>query len=268
MQLPEANERAAAIAVHDVSPATWRECGELLAMLDDAGGPPLTLLVVPCFHHGAHVLRDRAFVAAMDARLARGDELVLHGYYHVDDAPPPRAPREWFARRMLTRGEGEFAVLDERAAAWRIARGIAVFRELGWPLHGFVPPAWLMSGTTRDALARCGHPFAYATVRGGIHHLPQWRFERTANLCYSPTSAPRRVMSAVAIRGELWRARSLPLLRISLHPQDAREPGVVRHWRRVIGTALATRMPVTKFGWVSSRREAWARGRPLAAAAA
>jgi len=220
-------------------------------MLDDVGASPLSLLIIPHYHHESAVLRAPAFVRAMDARRARGDELVLHGCFHVDDAAPARSVREWFERRMLTRSEGEFAALDARTAAWRIARGVALFETLGWPLAGFVPPAWLLSRGTRTALARCRHRFEYVTVRSGIFHLPDWRFERTANLWYSPDTALRRAISACAITRECRHARSVPLLRISLHPQDARVPSVMRHWRRLVVDAVADREPVTKREWVS-----------------
>jgi predicted deacetylase len=258
MQRPD----AVAIAVHDVSPATWRECRELLAMLDDAGAPPVTLLVVPHFHHAADVLRDPAFIGAIDARRARGDELVLHGYYHVHDAAPPRTPRGWLERRVLTRAEGEFAALDEAGARGRLARGIEMFRTLGWPLYGFVPPAWLMGPAARAALAQCGHAFDYVTVRSGIYDLPQWRFERTANLCYSPDTAPRRALSTLLIGRELRRARTAPLLRISLHPRDAREPRVLDHWKRLVADALAQRTAMTKHAWVMQLRRQRASSQP------
>jgi uncharacterized protein len=243
-----------AIAVHDVSPATWRECRELLSMLDHAGARPLSLLVIPHYHFHASVVDDRAFRRALDARLASGDELVLHGLFHVDAEPAPRTLRGWVERRLLTRCEGEFAALSRAAAAWRIERGIAMFRALQWPLHGFVPPAWLMSEPARAALAQCGHPFTYMTVRSGIYRLPEWRYERTANLCYSPSSALRRAFSALAIRHESRRARDVPLLRLSLHPQDARVPGVLRHWERLVSAALAQRQPVTKCEWAARIR--------------
>ena len=38
----------------------------------------------------------------MDARLTRGDELVLHGFHHADDAPRPRSARDLFMRRQTT----------------------------------------------------------------------------------------------------------------------------------------------------------------------
>jgi uncharacterized protein len=256
MPHPEPAQRAVAIAIHDVSPATRRECRELLAMLDDAGAGPVTLLVIPQHHYGASLLREHAFVDAMDARLARGDELVLHGYFHVDDAPAPCTLRQWFARRILTRTEGEFAALDAHGSAWRIGRGVALFERLGWPLAGFVPPAWLLSDGARSALSQCAHAFEYVTVRSGIYHLPAWRFERTANLCYSPDTPLRRAVSRAAIGHELRRANAVPLLRISLHPQDVLGAGVLRHWRRLIADVLAQRRAVTKCEWVRQFRAA------------
>jgi len=246
---------AVAVAIHDVSPATWRECRELLALADDAGAAPVSLLIVPDRHRRASVARDRAFVRAIDARLARGDEAVLHGFFHVDDGPPPRTVREWFARRVSTRGEGEFAAIDARGARERLEAGIALFDALGWPLHGFVPPAWLLNGAARAALAACAPRLDYVTVRGGIHHLPRWRFEATANLCYSPDSAARRALSALLVRRELRRARHAALLRISLHPQDTCSGAVLAHWERLIRGALETRVAVTKHGWVERVRQ-------------
>jgi predicted deacetylase len=250
MPLPEGAHRGVAVALHDVSPATLPECRELLAMLDDLGASPISLLVVPHFHYHAKFGVDDAFVAAMDARRARGDELILHGCYHLDDAAAATSVREWVERRVLTRSEGEFAALDSAAAAWRLARGVALFRACRWPLAGFVPPAWLLGAGARAALTASPHPFDYVTVRSGIYHLPDWRFEPTANLWYSPDSVVRRAVSRLAIGHELRRARRMPLLRVSLHPQDVRDKNVVAHWRELICAALAERRPVTKGEWV------------------
>lgn len=251
MPRPDDLCRAAVVAVHDVSPATWPECRTLIDRLDAAGVRPLTLLIVPDYHHRAPVASDPAFVRAMDARLARGDELVLHGLFHLDEAPPPRTPRDFVRRRLMTQAEGEFAALPADDAAARLARGIALFDALGWPLHGFVPPAWLASDDARAALAERADRFEYVTARHGIHHLPQWHFERTANLCYSPWNAPRRMYSRFAIRRELARAERFPLLRLSLHPQDARVPSVIAHWERLAGAAMASRTVVTKREWAA-----------------
>ena len=248
---PPEPRRRLAIEVHDVAPATWPECEAILRTLDAVGASHVTLLVVPRFHHGVALAAAPAFLRALEARLARGDELALHGYYHLDLAAPPRTARAYVQRRLMTRAEGEFAAIDEHQAVERIARGAQVFAALGWPLYGFVPPAWLLGAPARRALERCGYAFEYVGVRGGVYRLPSWRFGPCANLWYSPDKAWRRALSRVQIRRELARARSQPMLRMSIHPQDARVPQVMDHWRRLATDALATREPVTKREWAS-----------------
>jgi predicted deacetylase len=248
---PRDTRRLVSVEIHDVAPATWPECESVLRLLDELGARSLTLLVVPYYHRGRPVQSDTRFVRALERRLERGDELTLHGYYHIDDQPPPRTVRGYVQRRMLTRTEGEFAAIDEETAAWRLARGVETFVNLDWPLYGFVPPAWLLGDAARRAIARCGHAFEYVSVKSGVYRLPDWRFARSANVSYSPDRAWRRAMSRVLIRRELLRARSMPLLRLSIHPQDARVPEVMEHWRDMVSEALAFRAPVTKHQWTS-----------------
>ncbi len=222
-------------------------------MLDAAGVRRMALLVIPDYHHRAPIVSDRRFRRALEDRLAHGSELVLHGMFHLDEAPAPRTPADFFRRRMLTRSEGEFAALPGAEAARRIAAGVALFAKLGWPLSGFVPPAWLMNVQTRRAIDSGAYPFRYVSVRGGLFRLPGWNFIRTANLCYSPTNAARRAYSRIAIARELFRARDgKMLLRVTLHPQDAREPVVMRHWERLIGELQSTRRFTTKRDFVTS----------------
>ncbi|HEY3177288.1 MAG TPA: polysaccharide deacetylase family protein [Casimicrobiaceae bacterium] len=243
---------AVAFVVHDAAPKTWPECAQLLQMLDELGARPVTILVVPHYHYQNLITKNAPFIAALDRRLARGDELALHGFHHRDDEPPPRTLRGFVERRILTRAEGEFAALNEAAAAWRLAHGIEVFRALRWPLYGFVPPAWLLGQGSRTAIDQCGYPFRYVSSRRGIFRLPHWRFSRTANLCYSPDTRWRRALSRALIRAELARAGHRSLLRLSLHPQDVRHADVVAHWRTLISEALAERVPVTKEQWAAA----------------
>ena len=172
-------------------PATARRCWT------HAGARPLSLLVVPDYHHRAPV-RRRSRISARDGRAARARRRARPAWPVSSSTTSRRRARcgDSSSAALLTRSEGEFAALSTQAAAWRIAQGVEMFKALGWPLHGFVPPAWLSSAPARAALSRCGHPFNYVTARRGIHRLPDWRFERTANLCYSPSSAPRRALLA------------------------------------------------------------------------
>jgi predicted deacetylase len=241
-------ERSLCVAVHDVAPATWPQCRRLLDMLDGYR-LPLTLLVVPEFHHAGRIEDDPEFVAAIAERLARGDEVALHGLYHLDDSPPPRKPGDWIARRMLTQREGEFAALDEARCRERLDRGLSAMHRLGWPVSGFVAPAWLLGRPARAALTRS--PLRYTTTRTGIYHLPEWSFTAAPALTYSARSAWRRAMSRALVEAQYAASRSQPLLRVALHPVDARHEHVVSHWRDLIGRALDERTPLTKAAWVA-----------------
>ena len=240
-----------AFVIHDVAPDTWPECQRLLSLVDERGAGPVTLLVIPQRHGRVPAGRSPEFVAALERRLARGDELALHGYYHRDTGPSPRTLRQFVERRMMTRGEGEFAALDEDEAAFRIALGVELFDRLGWPLYGFVPPAWLLNDAGRRAVDRFGARFRYASTRRFIHRLPSWTATATANLCYSPDRPWRRAMSRAMIAVALARARHCPLLRMSMHPQDARSADVLAHWRLLIDGACETRTAVTKREWIA-----------------
>ena len=90
-----------AVSLHDVAPDTWPDCAQLLALCD-AARIPVTLLVVPRYHHGTAVDESPSFAAALQARRARGDDVVLHGYFHVDDGPPARGPLDSRRRSLQT----------------------------------------------------------------------------------------------------------------------------------------------------------------------
>ncbi len=249
-----------AVELHDVAPATWPQCRALLDMLDSIGARHVTLLVVPFYHRTVAIDRSPAFIDAIGRRLAHGDEAAVHGFVHLDEAPSPRTPRGFVARRLLTRCEGEFAALGHDDASARIDAALECWRRAGLPLTGFVPPAWLASDGARAAIERAGS-FRYVSLRRALVGLPHGRTSATDVLWYSPTSAVRRSMSRAMISVAVARASPQRLLRIALHPQDAAVASVVEHWRDVVARMLAQRTPVT-LGEAVARMSSVARRAP------
>jgi uncharacterized protein len=243
------SSRFMCVSVHDVAPATWHACTRLLAMLDGIPALPLTFLVVPNYHGRGRIEAHSQFRRALDKRLARGDEIALHGYYHLDDSPPPRTAQDWIARRVLTQSEGEFAALSADGARARLEWGMTLMRHLDWPVQGFIAPAWLLSEGARTALS--DFSFTYTTVRSGVYHLPDWRFTRSPSLVYSVRSPWRRTLSQAFNRRQLGAQDDAPLLRLSLHPVDAMYDEVLNQWRWLIVRALESRTPLTKAAWTA-----------------
>ncbi len=231
-----------AVSLHDVAPATWCACERVLAAVAAVAPIPVALLVVPRYR-GVDSAYDRRFLRAIAARLARGDEAVLHGWTHVDDAPVQR-PFDLLSRRVYTAGEGEFAALDRLEALRRLHAGIGWFAARGWPLRGFVAPAWLMSSAARAALVDT--PLQYAATRRELLLLAAGQTLYAPSLCWSTRSRWRRAASTP------WNAllalinARRPLLRLALHPGDADHPEVMRSWQSELHAALQLRVARTE----------------------
>ena len=179
--------------MHDVAPQTWDACEHLLAAVTAVASIPITLLVVPDYHGAGLRSFSPAYRNGLESRLARGDELALHGWRHLDDEPLGRDPIERLRRTRLTAREGEFAALPVARARERLEAGLDWFGRFGWPLHGFVAPAWLMSPGTWQALD--GLPFGYVTTRPSIYLMPQRLPFETSTLVYSVRTSWRRALS-------------------------------------------------------------------------
>lgn len=226
---------ALCLSLHDVAPSTWPACQRLLAAIEAVADVPVTLLVVPRYHR-----RDDggpAFRRVLEQRLAHGDELALHGYYHLDDGPPARHWREHLLRAGYTAGEGEFSALGAPDVRKRLEAGRRWFAQRDWPLAGFVAPAWLMNAPTWAYLRSSG--LRYTTTLHGFHRLEDGALIPAHSLVYSVRGRWRRGLSRLWNTALLQRQRRAPLLRLSLHPADARYPEVVRHWQHLLARALA-----------------------------
>lgn len=235
--------RRLCIELHDVSPATWPHCQRLLDLVDALGRPPLTLLAIPN-HHGRAPLRAApAVVRGLRRRVDAGDEIVLHGYFHRDDGSAPRSPLAWLQRRVLTAGEGEFAVLARAEAARRIALGASELSALFGTVRGFVAPAWLSSEGTWQALRAT--PLRYAATRRALVPLAGGAAVAAPALTVSARSRWRRAASRLWL-GALQRTTApQPLLRIALHPLDAEHSSTFDAWRRALRALLDQREALT-----------------------
>jgi predicted deacetylase len=234
--------RALCVSIHDVAPSTWAECMHLLRAVREVADIPLTWLVVPHYHDSA--LRSRSYELMLGALLAQGHELVLHGYTHRDEAPlRGRLPRR-LLRTVYTEREGEFADIDGADARRRIDLGLAWFRQRGWPVDGFVAPAWLLGEQAWAAVAE--YPFTYTTTYAHFHVLRPARKLLAPALVYAARNRAGRALSPPLMRLGARLQRQAPLVRLALHPRDAYHPALVQHAQRLIERLLAAREPVTK----------------------
>lgn len=238
-------DRTLAIQLHDVAPARWEGCSRVLrvlrALAQDHGAPlPATLLVVPRWH--ANPATPDAWLRWLHRQRERGHGLAIHGFTHHDDGPPPRGWTDRLRREAWTAGEGEFAALDYRSAAARLAAARAWAARHGLPADGFVPPGWLLGDDARRAVADAG--FDHLCTFRTLQVLPDGPALATPALMFSTRARWRRTLSCGWNPWLARRARQAPLLRLDLHPDDADHADVRRCWTRLVRDALQTRQPV------------------------
>jgi predicted deacetylase len=234
--------RLLCVSIHDVAPPTWRDCERLLRAVREVADVPLTWLVVPRYH--GHNERSPAMEEALGELVVQAHELALHGYTHVDTAPLSGRLRSDFLRSVYTTREGEFSALTQEDARERIRMGLDWFAERGWPVYGFVPPAWLLGEEAWKAVRSSG--LAYTTTFSRFHLLGQGRSVLSPSLVYAARNRAGRFWSPLAAgAGALLLARA-PVVRLSLHPPDARHPRLLLHAQRLIERLLKHRTAVTK----------------------
>jgi len=247
---PVSGQRWLCVSLHDVAPATWPYCRNVLEAVQEVADIPLTLLVVPAYHGECSAQPE--FEQAISRQHAAGHELALHGYFHADPHMPSDIV-DWFRRRVYTAGEGEFCALSEDEARERLTLGSRWFAANGWTMSGFVAPAWLLgAGAWRALRARKGLQYTSTLTR--LIVLPEGHAIRAPCLTYSVRSAWRRPTS-IAWNTLLSRAtQSSPVLRLGLHPFDAESGPVRRSWQRLLKRALSDRTAVTKAEYVRQWR--------------
>lgn len=244
--------KAVCLVLHDVAPSTWADYQPFVEAVDALGDVPMTWLVVPDFHRHDALDANPAFRRVLDARVARGDELALHGYYHDDQEPMPNNPRDWFMRRVYTH-EGEFYRLSREAALDRLHAGLDMFQRCDWPVHGFVAPAWLMSDGTRHALREL--PLSYTSDPQHLYRLPDFSAIDAPGLVWSARSAWRRGLSKIVSDQREQRWREASVIRLGLHPVDMRHRFSRDYWLHTLQRLLAEgRVPLTKIDWLTRQR--------------
>ncbi len=231
--------RMLCVVLHDVADATLGGCERVVAAVREVAPLPMTFLAVPRYHRQPP---SAALEAWLGACARRGDELALHGWLHWDDGTP-RNILDRLRREVYTRREGEFWALDEAEAGVRLDAGRAWFAANGWPLAGFVAPAWLLGDAAWRAVR--ARPFAYTSTLRHLYRLADGSVVTSQSLVYSVSSAWRRASSIAWARLVAAKERSNPVLRFELHPRDADVPAVRRSWQRLLERALRSREALT-----------------------
>lgn len=201
----------ALVSVHDVMPETLPQVERILALLDDEGVAPVTLLVVPGAGWSSEGIEQlRGFQA-------RGCELAGHGWIHRVDRITGLAHR--MHSRFISRNVAEHLALDRVGIQDLIARCHAWFVEQGLGAPSlYCPPAWAMGPIPRAALASL--PFTRHELFGGILSAQTGRMHPVPLTGYEADTALRTVVIRAWNRLSRRHAARGGWIRIGIHPHD------------------------------------------------
>jgi len=236
MEVNSAQPRNLIVSLHDVHPGSLSAIQELAAYCESLGIDRFSLLVIPNYHREGEFQTCAPLVEWLHARQRRGDEIVLHGYYHLR-IQEDSAYRNWFWTRFYTQNEAEFLDLDIEAAMQYLRLAKSLFESAGFEPSGFVAPGWLISRGALRAVFVEG--FRYTNVLRRIikndgSQIPAW------TLCYSTRARWRREFSLIW-NDWLWsRLCRREVVRLSLHPNDFKFSRVRAQVGRIITEALAS----------------------------
>jgi uncharacterized protein len=214
-------------SIHDVAPATFDKVQRLRELLAGWGVDRVTLLAVPEYHHGQRLDDAPEMGRWLRACVAAGDEVCLHGYYHVAEARPQRLG-ERLRARLFTDGEGELLGLDPYALKRRLILGQAMLETvLGAPARGFVAPAWLEPSGFADLLLSLG--FAWHESRYTVERLHPRRRFCAPLMAFATRTRAREAASLTWVTGVgVWAALApRSRIRLALHPSDLQSTAVM-----------------------------------------
>ncbi len=200
------------VSIHDVSPAFEREIDDALAACEKVSAKP-ALLVVPNFHGKWPLDRYPAFVDRLRALRDDGHEIILHGFFHASEGG------SFFAQKIASAGEAEFADLVQSEGERRIDEGTKILEGLGLAPSGFIAPAWQMARWVLPSLASRG--FRYAEDHLHVYDPAAGRRRRSLVLNFA-SRTPARLWSSVAFVRAATPFRRVVRTRIAIHPGDMR----------------------------------------------
>jgi uncharacterized protein len=202
------------VSIHDVAPPFFKQAKQILAQLRSAGVDKVSLLVIPHYRGRWRLDEHADFAAWLREREGGGDEIVLHGYEHVE-VKPPRGLRDKLKNRLYTVGEGEFLSLSYQEARQRMESGLAIFRNIGIQSTGFVAPSWLLSQQGVAAARDLG--FEYTNYYLQFSDLTRGKTAFAPSLVFGPGNLNEDwALRAQRFVGKLLNRCSL--VRIAIHP--------------------------------------------------
>jgi len=243
---------ALVVSIHDIAPSSRAVAEKIVSELSRRGVSSCSLLVVSNYHHAGSITADRDLGIWLRELESRGDEIVIHGYFHQRDRRENETMRERFITRVYTSDEGEFYDLEYDEALRRIQRAREEFAATGLSPRGFIAPAWLLGAEAERAVVDAG--MEYTARIGSVRDLRSQTDFPARTLVYSVRNHWRQKTSLAWNAALLLAAGQQPLVRLSIHPIDYSYPDIWKQILSFVDRLLRQRTATTYAAWVDEQR--------------
>jgi len=237
------------VSIHDVSPLTLETSRRLVRIVVAHGVPlrALTVLVIPQHEDGPTLDDDPPTCRWLHELADAGACLCLHGLTHRM-AGTARSPWKWLWARGFARGQGELYLIDRADCERRLETARTIIKRCGLAdhVHGFVPPAWLLSKAAADVVR--GAAFAFNEQLSGIRVDDAFLARRLIGFG-SLSEVESRVTSAFAW---LQSHRGPSDTRLAIHPADGQRASTLRAIDRTLRRLLPRSQPMNYVDFLDS----------------
>jgi predicted deacetylase len=237
------------VSVHDVSPLTLEASRRMVDLAVSNGVPlnALTVLVIPRHEDRAPLDEHSSTRDWLHGLAEAGACLCLHGFTHRMSGQA-RSPWQWAWARGFARGQGELYLSDAADCERRLeaARAIICRAGLGGDVHGFVPPAWLLSPAASGVVRQAG--FAFHERLCGIFAGDVILAHRLIG--FGSLSAFEARMTAA--HAWLQSHRRPADTRLAIHPADVRRDDTVEAIRCTLRRLLPRLTPMNYMAFLRS----------------
>lgn len=202
------------VSIHDITKSNLENIQTLIEVLDAYSVKKISLLVIP-FYHEKETLED---IKDWLYKNLKDKEIILHGYTH-------QSGKFNNFRDFLTDKEGEFAYYENLEE--RLNKAINILKNLEINSRGFIPPAWLIDKEHLKLLKKFG--FRFTTNRLYIIDLKNNRKIFSPVLSFGSKGMIKNIsIKTFKLQTFILRHLRLPLLRLALHPVDAKDKTKLR----------------------------------------
>jgi predicted deacetylase len=237
-------------AIHDVTPFHLNRLKRAEELFQQWGVEKILYLLIPNYHGAHRADRDAAFRAWCHRQRPFQVEWCQHGYFHVVSEHAASVQRIEFHHGPVGAGghpvgstlsdEGEFRHLTPEWVRDRLVKGREVFRRtLDREPSGFIAPKWQGTRQLVEILTELG--YTWTEDDHSLYNLASNRRRWSPVVTWVTRSLWRKQLGLLGCPLLERLTRSMPLLRIAMHPFDFDHPDVIRSIARIIERARRDR---------------------------